>query len=140
MTILFYPYLNLNPFCQISESINMSNDLNAIISFLNNQNQRLVNLEHNLNKQSLHMNLIKNKSQSFSQYSQDLFVLSMLNHKKNGYFIRDFNKNFDLIKAFKWSLKSKRVTVRAITKNNFGEKFLIQKFFKAHRAYQFKKS
>ena len=65
----------------------MSNDLNAIISFINNQNQRIVNLEHNLNKQSLHMNLIKNKSQSFSQYSQDLFVLSMLNHKKNGYFI-----------------------------------------------------
>jgi FkbM family methyltransferase len=65
----------------------MSIDLNAIISFINNQNQRIVNLEHNLNKQYLHMNLIKDKSQSFSQYSQDLFVLSILNHKKNGYFI-----------------------------------------------------
>lgn len=65
----------------------MSIDLNAIISFINNQNQRIVNLEHNLNKQNLHMNLIKDKSQSFSQYSQDLFVLSILNHKKNGYFI-----------------------------------------------------
>ena len=62
-------------------------DLNSIISFINNQNQRIVNLEHNLNKQNLHMNLIKDKSQSFSQYSQDLFVLSILNHKKNGYFI-----------------------------------------------------
>ena len=73
-------------------------------------------------------------------YSGNNGLRDIIIHKKNGYFIRDFNKNFDLIKAFKWSLKSKRVTVRAITKNNFGEKFLIQKFFKAHRAYQFKKS
>jgi len=88
----------------------MPNDLNAIISFINNQNQRIVNLEHNLNKQILHMNLIKNKSQSFSQYSQDLFVLSTLNHKKNGYFI-DFgatdgiflSNSFLLERDYGWS-------------------------------------
>jgi len=65
-------------------------------------------------------------------YSGNNGLRDIIVHKKNGYFIRDFNKNFDLINAFKWSLKSKRVTVRAVTKNNFGEKILIQKFFKAY--------
>ena len=43
----------------------MSNDLNAIINFINNQNQRRVNLEHNL-----YLNLIKNKFQSFREALQ----------------------------------------------------------------------
>jgi len=65
----------------------MTDLINNLIEYVNNQNQRIINLEHNFNKINLTVDLLKNINKSYSQYNQDLFVLKYLNNLNNGFFV-----------------------------------------------------
>jgi FkbM family methyltransferase len=65
----------------------MQDKLNEIVNFINVQQQHLIAHEKRINKLTLQTQLIRNITNSKSQFLQDLFVQQECGNKRGGYFV-----------------------------------------------------